>query len=329
LVDRFHASGAAASQQVRVARALEEMPVAREALASGRISSSAVRVLVDAKEEQPEAFGESESLLVQAAQSLPIRKLSSTVSRWSEGVDAGAAQERARRLRERRKLSVFAVPSGMVRVEGDLDPENGEVAITALRAIEDAWVRQGKGADERTAAQRRADAFGEIARQWLDRADRPSVGSERPHLVVMVGEAVLSGRDGRAKLVHAGAIGAEAARQIACDSSVTRMVLRGASEPLDLGRRTPVVPPAIRRAVAVRDGGCTFAGCDRPPGWTDVHHVRHWADGGETSLSNLTLLCRPHHRLVHEGGFRIEMVEGRPMFRRPDGSVIEDGRGPP
>jgi hypothetical protein len=155
------------------------------------------------------------------------------------------------------------------------------------------------------------------------------VGKERPHLNVTVDVQTLTGGTGRAELDHAGAVHPEIARRMACDASVMRIVMAGRSLPLNLGRRTPVVPAYLRRAVVVRDGGCTFAGCRRPHAWTDAHHVRHWADGGETSLSNLILLCRPHHRLVHEGGFGVEMVEGRPMFRRPDGSVMEDRRAPP
>lgn len=118
------------------------------------------------------------------------------------------------------------------------------------------------------------------------------------------------------------------ARRIACDASVLRVVLSGRSEPLDVGRKTLVVSPAMRRAVVVRDRRCRFPGCDRPHPWCDAHHVRHWADGGETSVGNLLLLCRRHHRSVHGGGFGLELLDGRPVFRRPDGSVLED-RAPP
>jgi hypothetical protein len=108
-----------------------------------------------------------------------------------------------------------------------------------------------------------------------------------------------------------------------------RVVLARPSQPLDVGRRTKVVSPALRRAVIVRDGSCRFPGCARPHTWCDAHHVRHWADGGETSLANLLLLCRPHHRLVHRpGGFWLGIEADRPVFRRPDGSVLED-RAPP
>jgi len=105
-------------------------------------------------------------------------------------------------------------------------------------------------------------------------------------------------------------------------------VTRGSSEPLDIGRRTVVVPGPMRRAVTIRDRHCRFPGCDRPPAWCDAHHVVHWAHGGVTALSNLVLLCRRHHRLVHEGQFRLELTDGKPSFRRPDGTMLED-RAPP
>lgn len=88
------------------------------------------------------------------------------------------------------------------------------------------------------------------------------------------------------------------------------------------------MPPAIRRAVIVRDRSCRFPGCGRPHAWCDAHHVVHWAEGGATSIGNLLLLCRRHHRLVHEGRFSLEIVGARPVFRRADGSLLED-RAPP
>ena len=85
----------------------------------------------------------------------------------------------------------------------------------------------------------------------------------------------------------------------------------------------------LRRALVLRDGGCAFPSCDRPPRWCDSHHVVHWADGGPTALPNLVLMCRRHHRMVHQpGGFRLEVCDGRPTFKRPDGSMLED-RAPP
>jgi HNH endonuclease len=120
------------------------------------------------------------------------------------------------------------------------------------------------------------------------------------------------------------------ARRLSCDSAVTRVVMAARSEPLDVGRRTPVVPSGLRRAVGIRDRVCRFPGCDRPHAWCDAHHIVHWADGGTTELSNLLLLCRRHHRSVHDRtGFRLRMLDGRAVFTRPDGSILEDNRAPP
>ncbi|MFO7590089.1 MAG: DUF222 domain-containing protein [Acidimicrobiia bacterium] len=94
-------------------------------------------------------------------------------------------------------------------------------------------------------------------------------------------------------------------RLLTCDATVGRVIMRGRSEILDLGRRTRLVSPTQRRALVVRDGGCTAEGCDRPPEWCDAHHVVHWIDGGLTEVSVLTLLCSLHHRLVHEGKWEI------------------------
>ena len=135
------------------------------------------------------------------------------------------------------------------------------------------------------------------------------VSGERPHVVVTMDIASLARRAGRLlDLEDVGRIDGETARRLACDSTVSRVITDAASQPLEVGRKTKVVPPALRRAVAVRDGGCAFPGCDRPSSWCDAHHVRHWADGGTTSIDNLVLLCRRHHRLVHHRRFTVEMT---------------------
>lgn len=327
LAQRFRVAWSAACQQVRAARALEQMPATREALAEGEITRSAVRVLVVAREADPEAFAPAEGTLVDAARRLGVRDLRRAVAYWRQAVDHVRGAQQEERLHQLRRLHVSPTLGGMVRVDGDLDPETGQTLITALRCVQDADVRSGDTPDLRTSAQRRADALGEICRNWLDDAERPLVGGERPHVTVTVDLAALEGRAGVCEFDDVGPISPETARRWACDASLSRVITRGNSEPLDVGRRTSVVPAALRRAVGVRDRHCRFPGCDRPPGWCDAHHVRHWADGGETALPNLTLLCRPHHRLVHRG-FRVDVADGKPVFFRPDGSPLED-RGPP
>ena len=297
-----------------------------------------------------------------------ISGLSRVVGHWCQAVAAAAGEDTEAEFRARRRLHASATFAGMVRVDGDLDPETGEVLLTALGAVVDAECRS-KEQDERSPAQRRADALGEVCRQWLDLAPRPAVAAERPHLTLTVSAEALggsperggtggeveggatgpevpgrgglgsrgglgNGREDRAlpagaELDHVGPVSLRTARRLSCDASVMRVVMAGGSAPLDVGRRTPVVPSSIRRAVVCRDRHCRFPGCGRPHAWCDAHHVRHWAKGGRTGLSNLVLLCRRHHRLVHTGGgFSLELSGGGPVFRRPDGSVLED-RAPP
>ena len=316
-----------AKEDVRVGRALEAMPVTSAALAGGELSTGAVRSLATAREEQPDSFADHEVRLVQLARSAAPSELPSEVRRWIESVDPEAASDRASVLLRRRRLRLAPQPDGMVRIDGDLDPETGETVTTALRAIRDADVRTG-AADGRGGEQRQADALGELARQWLDSRDRPRVAGERPHLTVTVALDALRDPRGRgAALGHTGSLSASFARRVACDAAVIPAVLGARSEPLDVGRKTPVIPPAVRRAVVLRDGRCRFPGCDRPPGWCDAHHIVHWAEGGGTSLSNLVLLCRAHHRAVHQG-FGVRMSHAGPVFHGPDGSVIQD-RAPP
>ena len=163
-----------------------------------------------------------------------------------------------------RRLHASRTFGGMVRVDGDLDPETGETVLTALRAVMDAEARSG-AEDWRSPAQRRAGALGEMCRQWLDRSDRPQVGGERPHVTVTVSLEALRDLEGSAELDHAGPLTVEVAPRLACGASIVRAVRAGASEPLDLGRMTPVPSAAQRRAVILRDRHCRFPGCDRPP----------------------------------------------------------------
>jgi uncharacterized protein DUF222/HNH endonuclease len=328
LAHRHRVAHSTAAGHVRFARALESMPATAEALASGEVSATAVSLLLSARDACPEQFAVAEETLVEAGRTLSVGELKRAVDYWRQSADAESAADEEERRFERRNLHVSPTLDGMVRVDGDLDPETGQTLITALRAVQDAEARGSRGADLRSPAQRRADALGELCRRWLDSTDRPSVAGERPHVVVTIDLESLEGRVGRrCELEDVGPITSETARRWACDADVTRVITDGRSQPLDVGRRTKVVPQPLRRAIAVRDRGCRFPGCDRPPGWSDAHHVRHWADGGETALHNLILLCRPHHRAIHRG-FGVEMIDGAPAFSRPDGSPLED-RAPP
>lgn len=323
LVARHRVAPSAATRRVRVARSLREMPLAAGAFSGGELSEAAVALLASARESFPDAFVRCEEALLQAARTLPVAGLRSVIAYWQQAQDLDHAEREEEERYARRSLHVSPTLHGMVRIDGDLDPETGQAVMSAVRAVMDADSRSRSGPELRHPAQRRADALGDICRAWLDGRARPKIVGERPHVLVTVDLEALEGRAGLSELQDAGPVTPQTARRIACDARVSRVITVGPTQPLELGRTTKVVPPALRRAVALRDRGCRFPGCGRPPGWCDAHHVRHWADGGETALANLVLLCRPHHRAIHRG-FGIEMADGSPVFTRPDGTTLDD-----
>jgi hypothetical protein len=324
LATRHRVAPSTAAAHVRMARALEVMPVAAEALASGEVSSSAVSLLAHARDTSPDAFSRSEASLVDAARTLPVDELKDIVTHWRHDHVDDAAEDH-------QELDLTPTLRGRGRLAGDLNAETTQVMITALRAVQDAELRANDRTDTRSAARRRADALGEICRQWLDSQDRPVVAGERPHVIVTVDVESLrrsenvpgAARSAGARLTDVGAISAADALMWACDAQVTRVITDAASRPLDVGRTTRITPLWIRKALLVRDGGCVFPDCGRPPSWCDPHHVVHWTNGGPTALSNLVLLCRRHHRLIHHKRFSVEIVEGLPRFYRADGTVLE------
>ena len=183
-------------------------------------------------------------------------------------------------------------------------------------------VRAANAAAERRPANR-ADALVVMAETMLAHGPAARDGGERYQAVVLVDADVLAGAgDGRCHIDDGPGLAAETATRMTCDSAVVAMSLRGGGEPLNVGRSTQAIPPAIRRALRVRDGGCRFPGCTQRR-FVDGHHIVHWAHGGETPLSNICLLCRAHHRAVHEGdyGLRRSTVGGL-VFTTPAGDLI-------
>jgi hypothetical protein len=175
-----------------------------------------------------------------------------------------------------------------------------------------------------TFAQRRADALAVLAESFLAHGAEALKGGDRQQIVVHVSQAALhEGRAGRCELEDGPAIAVETARRLGCDASRLEILEDEAGDPLDVGRKTRTIPPAMRRALDQRDKGCVFPGCTHTR-YVDGHHIHHWADGGETKLSNLVSLCRFHHRAVHEGGLKVERChDGAWRFIKPAGESIE------
>jgi hypothetical protein len=162
--------------------------------------------------------------------------------------------------------------------------------------------------DLRSAGQRRVDALVEVCRLASACGQLPDNGGDRPQVVVTIDYDRLRDQVGAATFDDGAHLSAAAARRIACDAGIIPAVLGGASQTLDLGRQTRLVTGPLRRALVLRDKGCAFPGCDRPPRWTDAHHIRHWTrDNGPTELPNLVLLCGHHHRLIHHSDWQVRI----------------------
>ena len=176
---------------------------------------------------------------------------------------------------------------------------------------------------------RRADALAWMAERMFEPGDAPAFAPDRHEIVVHVEAEVLAdGRAGRCEIEHRTAIAAETARRLCCDAGIVPVVDGPNGEPLSVGRRTRSIPPAVRRALLSRDRGCRFPGCPATHR-LHGHHVKHWANGGETSLDNLVLFCPVHHRLVHEGGFDVQRLDdGAFRFTNPHGLTIRPPKRP-
>jgi len=234
---------------------------------------------------------------------------------------------------------VYQDEDGTVTIRGRLEPEVGALFLQALAAAREALYRHERQAvtfedvaaerpplEPPTMEQRQADALALLAATALHHGLEPGAAGERYQVVVHIDAPVLADPDqpGQSVLQETGVhVSAETSRRLACDAS--RVVMRHDAEGrvVEVGARTRTIPPALRRALQHRDRGCRFPGCGVRAG--EGHHIHHWADGGPTTLSNLALLCRRHHRAVHEDGFGLERLpDGTLRFRRPDGRVLPD-----
>ena len=296
--ERLGVSGGEARRRVAEARGLTEHDQVREAFASAAIDRPRVGMLLHAAQTSADTFTRDEAVLVEAVAGLGMADATQAIDYWRQAADRAGFTRDAQRLRDRRGLSVSETFGGMIRVDGELDPEAGKTLITAIGSLVEPTLLDPT--DTRTMRQRRADALVEICADHLAHGQAPVSGGFRPQVTLTVTPQVLRGEPGRPCELDGTVVTVETAQRIACDATLTRITRHG-DQVLDVGRATRSIPSAIRRALEARDRGCTHPGCHRPHRWCDAHHITHWAAGGQTSLNNLRLLCRPHHRMAHEG----------------------------
>ncbi len=281
---------------VGLARTMVDHPDTADAFESGSLSHARARLLSRVAQAHPKPYDRDEPMLIGLAGDLELPDLRRATRYWANCADESRAEQAAEDRRALAYLHASVTYEGMVRLDGLLDPELGEAVLTAL----DAATPPPVVTDARSAANRRAEALGLLCEQWLRNGTID--GGLRAAVMLTVDLDTLLDRSGtRCDLDHTGPITPETAHRILCDAEVTRVITRGGSEILDLGRATRVPSPALRKALVVRDSGCRFRGCRRPAHWCDAHHIVHWLAAGETSLENCILVCRYHHTAIHQG----------------------------
>ncbi len=211
-------------------------------------------------------------------------------------------------------MTLVQTDDGRVSASLDLDALTAEELLAALDPLCRPVPLPDGSPDPRPVGKRRADAFGQIMRTYLSGSLRPMSGGVLPH-VTLIRPAAPGFVD---TLGFTGPITASTAELVSCDSTVGVVTVDDAGAPLDVGRSERLFTPAIRKGLAVRDGGCAHPGCGRPVSWCDAHHITPWSSGGGTSLDNGVLLCRLHHTAIHHGGWQVYLGPDRhPWFIPP------------
>jgi hypothetical protein len=324
---RIGLDSATAREKVRVARALGKLPATDEALRVGKLSYAKARALTRVATPDTEAKLLEVAVVVTGAQ---LERVCRGYRRALAPDEVLAPEERSVRRRD--------LPGGMVRLEIVLAPDEADLLLRALDRAREVVHEETDGSAEMQKCNEVQDVSAETSNAgstWPSRADgmvalaesflagNPATGNggERFQVMVHVDQDPLT-PDGvlSASLDDGTRVSAETFRRIACDCGLVALAGDGAE--LNIGRRARSIPPAIRRALALRDGGCRFPGCTHTR-FLHGHHIRHWLAGGETSVSNLALLCTFHHHLVHEGGWTVARGEnGEVTFTGPDGRAL-------
>ncbi len=359
LRDRLHISIAEAHKITAFGALLDTRPDIAAAVAEGTATAEQAlaigRTLAELPTECDPAVADAVvAALLGHARNLDPAYLRQLGDRVLHHVAPDLADELLRRRLERderqaardRTLSLTPDGNGRVRLYGILDNEAAATVRSALEPLMKPVPNGPAGPDLRTPAARRADALLEVCRLALRTGELPADGGQPAQLNVTIDYTALASavRDGNA-YSSAGCAGANGiayatgildtgeylsatvVRRMACDAGILPVVLGGAGIPIDVGRMRRLYTGAARAAVLLRDHGCAFPGCDRPPKWCDIHHIRSWIDGGPTDRDNGVALCGHHHRLIHNDAWTVILDEDRrPTFIPP--ANIDSGQAP-
>ena len=315
-------SGGAALERVEVARQLEKLPRTEAAFVNGDLGFQHVAVLARTAEHVgAAAVRKDEANLLKAARTMDPGQFTTVAKNFEHRVDAAGALAEANHAYQRRYLHIAEPVDGLVRLDGVLDAEGGATLRAALQPF-----MKPVTDDARTYGQRSVDALMELCRQGGS-GKRDGAGP-RPQLIIRASLDTLAGTPGApaGELEGGGCVPAETVQRHACDSAIVRITGQGEMDH-ELNHASRTIPASTRRALESRDQHCVFPGCGRPTIWCDGHHLVWWIKGGATTLPNLALLCRPHHRMVHEDGWRlVRHKDGRFAAIPPSRAVMPNSR---
>ena len=317
-----HMASGQAVDRVHVGLELEHLPHSAAALARGEIGYAHLALIAEtgrAVSDAGRAF--DEGALLQLAKEKDVTRFRHACHHQRHAADPqGYAEDQAAEFEES-YLQLHLRRDGGAWLKGSVDREGAAALKSALGPL----ARRNAADDHRSQDQRNAAALIELARHALDAGTIPG----RPHLQVTASFETLAGHCGSAagELEFSLPIARATVERLACDCSLTRVVIDSDSMIIDVGRTRRVVNGSRSRALKARDKGCRFPGCDRPASWTNAHHIVHWARGGTTDLDNLVLLCHRHHWMVHEGGWQLVKDDERGLLAIPPTSAFNQRVG--
>jgi Domain of unknown function (DUF222)/HNH endonuclease len=329
LRDLLRISPADARVLVSLGEVLDTRPGLADAVVDGAVNTGQAaaigRVLTDVPDSEPGLVDKVETILIGYAGQFEPTILRRLGERVLAHLNPDLADMRLRdrldreqaHAQQRRGFTLSADGLGGIRLTGILDVEGAAIINAAVQPLT-APMRDASGPDLRTPAARRADALIEVCQLALRTGQLPASGGQAAQIVVTLDYDALA-RDVAIGQLDTGALlTPEAIRRIACDAGILPAVLDSASVPIDVGRTRRPFTGATRTAILLRDRGCAFPGCDRPPRFTDSHHIIYWSHGGTTKRDNGVALCRHHHRLIHHTDWTIRIAaDHRPDFIPP------------
>ncbi len=309
-----HQTSTVAADLIAVGTRMERVPESTQAVTNGEIGFAHLKAMVRTANAVGSRFDEP-LLLAKARESSP-GKFYYLCNHYRHSAERKGYEGEQADMVENRKLWISTGEDGAIWVNGVFDSIGGASIRTALEPL----ARRTDKLDDRCREKRMADALVDLSLHALDSGLIPQSGSQRTHLQVTASLETLLGLPGAPGAdmeLSPMPASSKTVERLACDASVTRIVLDSKSVVIDVGRARRTISGPTRKALNVRDLGCTWPGCERPASWTSGHHLRHWIHGGTNEPGNLTLLCYRHHWNVHEGGWQIVRGEGGRILTIP------------